>query len=114
MAITLKNTKTIPAIALDKLHIISYLQTEKMEKPYTITIEAKVILYGHDAEGNRVYDPDGPRIVKIPDFRVTWAEYISSLPPTLQIEQMKLNNAYIQAVTGIITVMDPAIGELEA
>lgn len=112
MALKLKNEKIIPAISLDKVHVISWLQTEETEAPYTISIQAKVIIYGHDAEGNRVYDTDGIQYIDIKDWRSIQAQIIGASSPEQQAQLLQMHEAYIAALAYIISA-NTSLGEVE-
>ena len=104
MAIQLKNEKVIPSIALSKVHVLSWLQTEKKEKPYTIAIQAEVILYGHDEDGNRVYDPAGSKRINVQDFRAMLGEHLQTLDEKHAAELLAVQGSYIKALAYMITL----------
>lgn len=112
MALKLKNEKMVPALSLDKVHISSWLQTEETEAPYKLSIQAKVILYGHDQNGERVYDPDGFKYIDIKDWRTTLTSILGASDPATQAELLRLQDSYLTAMAYIVS-QNTDIGDVE-
>ena len=56
MATTVSNTKTQPAVVMDKLHIDSFTLTQARDSESKKIIGCSGVLCGDDADGYRVYD----------------------------------------------------------
>jgi len=56
MATLIANTKTVPAVVLDKLHVDSFCFSQERVPNAKRVIGAAGVLYGFDADGNMVFD----------------------------------------------------------
>ena len=58
MTVTVSNTKTQPAIVMDHVHIDSMTFKQARENDPKRVIGISAVLYGLDAEGNKVFDKE--------------------------------------------------------